>query len=162
MKDKKQFAFRILLVILVLLPLAFPYGSREFYLIPGYGDAALMTERIVLATIVYHLVILPYWLVVGILFGSRVGSFKKAFLLGNLPIFCNALGELIYFGILGVKQRTCPVWEYLIGSHIDKFNVFAFFGHPEGTFWLFFSILLSTVCFLLVFCWGYEISQKKE
>ena len=65
-----------------------------------------------------------------------------------------AASMLFYYGIFHMKQGAYPLVEYLIGSHIDKFN-------PGITDPIVPGILLSTACFLLFFTLGYA-PQKRE
>ena len=117
---------KLLLILLVLLPAAIPFGCCEYYLLPevfSVGENGIDTETIAFMTILFSVVVIPYWTMVGVLAGRWLGIFRKAFFLCNLPIFFNGVAELIYFGALGRKQGTNPILEFIIGSHLDKFNV---------------------------------------
>ena len=142
----------IILVFLVMLPAFFPFAHREHYLIPY--NVLDETGLITLLCVVYFLISLPYWYIVGIVFARWVNQFAKSFLLANLPVFANAVSEIIYYGIFHMKQGAYPLVEYLLGSHIDKFN-------PGITDPIVPGILLSTACFLLFFTLGYA-PQKRE
>lgn len=145
------------LFLLVLLPVFFPFAYRKYYLIPfDTGSAAGNTELIVLLFAIYFLIALPYWFFVGYTFARTTHSFGKSFLLGNIPIFFNTIGEIIYFHILGLSQNTYPIIEYLIGSHIDKFNILGILSIESPVI----SILVSAICFLSSFSLGYIIRKK--
>lgn len=147
----------------MLLPGFFLYGSRVGYLIPFHPtDAALYTELIVLNAVIYTLLSLPYWCFVGYMLSRWVKEFRWAFLLGNLPVFINVVGEMVYFAILGINGNTNPVIEYCIGSHIDKFNLFSIFFGGGGSLITILSILLSAACFLGIFALGYSLGNGRS
>ncbi len=149
--------FKILrLSVLVLIPAFFPFGYRDDYLIPfDTGSSAGNTELIVFFLAVYFITILPYWSFVGYRFACELNDFRKSFFLGNLPIFFNAIGEIIYFGILGMHQNSYPIIEYFIGSHIDKFNIMGVLEVNSETT----SIIANSFCFLFAFSFGYLIKK---
>ena len=147
---------KIILLLLVVLPCFFPYGSRDYFLIPAcMGND---TELLSLVIVIYSLVSLPYWFMVGALFARWVKNFPLAFMLANLPIFFNAIGETVYYGMLGMEQKSYPLAEYLIGSHIDKFNLFSISGSPDSVM---VSILISTGFLLIIFSTGYKWIEKE-
>lgn len=147
----------LVLFLLILLPAFFPFAHREGYLMPWHtGSAAGNTELIVLLLAVYYLLSLPYWFFVGYAFAHEIKDFRKSFLIGNIPIFVNTIGEIIYFDLLDFRQNTHPLIEYLIGSHIDKFNVMELLEGSSVTI----SIFMSCVCFLLAFSLGYIVQKK--
>lgn len=141
------------LFLLVLLPVFFPFAHREHCLIPY--EVMDETGLIALLYVIYFLLSLPYWYIVGIVFRRWVNSFAKSFLLANLPIFMNAIAEILYYGVFHMKQGSYPLLEYFIGSHIDKFNI-------EWIKPIIPSILFSTACFLLFFYIGYAPSRSKR
>ena len=154
MQIRNQTVKNLILILLVLLPAFFPFAHREHYLIPY--EVMDETALIVLLLAVYFLIILPYWYTVGYVFSRWVNHFPKSFFLGNLPVFLNVIGEIPYYCVFHMKQGSYPLIEYLIGSHIDKFNIMDFLGGSTEII----SILASSVCFLLAFSLGYYIQQK--
>ena len=159
---EKNISFiRILaLVVLGILPLLFPFGGRETYLtmyLPSFMDIADGTYLPWLLMFCY--IAFPlYWAFYGYLFCRWQVGFKASMIWGNLPIFLNAVGEILYYVMLGYRGEQFPVLAFLLGSHIDKVNV-SHIGLPLPVF---LSIGVSVAVFLLFFYLGYSLKDHRE
>jgi hypothetical protein len=148
-----KFIKKIILILLVIMPVFFPFAHREHYLVPY--DVLDQTGLITLLYFLYFLTIMPYWYVVGVVFARWVNNFIKAFFLANLPVFLNGIGETIYYYFFHIKQGSYPIIEYVIGSHIDKFNIEFIQNIPL-------SIFTSMISFFLFFFIGYSPQSVKR
>ena len=149
MKAKSRY---LILFLLVILPFFFPFSSRYGYEIP-IAFPEQHWDAIILVILFCFFGILAYWCLVGHLFARWVGSFGRSFFLGNLPVFFNFCGELIYFVLLGKEAADMPAAAYLVGSHIDKINLFPF--SPAAV-----DILIDTAAMLALFTCGYELKKR--
>lgn len=154
--DKSISLSRVLwLIVLGILPLLFPFGGRETYLImflPSFieiADGTYLPWLLMFCYIAFPL----YWAFYGYLFCRWQVGFKASMILGNLPIFLNAVGEILYYVMLGYRGEQFPVLAFLLGSHIDKVNI-SHIGLPLPVF---LSICVSVVVFLLFFYLGYSL-----
>ncbi len=150
MKTKTRY---YILFLLVILPVFFLFSSRYTNIVP-ISIPEKHWDLIILIILAYFFAMLFYWALVGHLFARWLGSFKKSFFLGNLPVFLNACGEWIYYVMLGKHGEELPLVAYLIGSHIDKINLF-----PFEPMWL--DILIDSAVLLAVFTAGYEIKKRR-
>ena len=112
---------RWILGILALLPLMFPFGYCDSPFLPQFLMCNDCDGTIfVLLVVVFGMVMPPYWCFLGILSGHWFPHSKKAVFLCNLPIFFNAVAEILYYAVLGIPQESHLFWEFIIGSHLDK------------------------------------------
>lgn len=154
---EKNISFiRILaLVVLGILPLLFPFGGRETYLtmyLPSFVDTADGTYLPWLLMFCY--IAFPlYWSFYGYLFRRWGIGFKASMILGNIPIFFNIVGEILYYVIGGYGGEQFPGLAFLLGSHLDKVNI-SHIGIPLPVF---LSICLSAAVYLFFFYLGYSL-----
>lgn len=97
-----------------------------------------------------------YWAFYGFLFSHWKIDFKSAMLWGNIPIYFDTGGEILYYIVFGHDGSQYPLLAFILGSHIDKINLYHLFGFDS----IFLSIIISMGGFLLFFCLGYSFDKK--
>ena len=148
----------LILIILVILPAIFPFGGRDYYLfpyIPSFVNTDTDPGYVAWALLFAFLWVTIIWFVYGYLFGRWFGKSKKGFIICNAPVIINAVSEIIYYNVLGLKSADHPTVAYWIGSHIDKMNPL---GHIFGSESIILSITISVLYYIFLFWLGYKTS----
>lgn len=153
---KHEWDKSLIMIILAALPAAFPFGGRDDYLfpyIPSFIDTAdgTFVPWVLLLALIWITVI---WFIYGLLFSNWFGKRKKWFIVCNAPIIMNAVLEILYYDVLGLKSEDYPTTAYWIGSHIDKINPL---GHLFGAGPVMISIAFSVLYYFFIFHIGYKV-----